>query len=121
MILVDTSIWIDHLRFKDDGLEFLLQRREVLVHPFIIGEIAVGNLRQRSIVLEMLSDLPQALVAADYEVLRFIERNTLFGVGIGYVHLLASARLTPDATMWTRDKRLQTEAARRSLTAKWVR
>ncbi len=122
MVLVDTSIWIDHLRSKDDGLEFLLKRREVLVHSFIIGEIAVGSLRQRSMVLETLSDLPQAFVATDEEVLRFMERNVLFGLGIGYidVHLLASARLTPGATIWTRDKRLEVEANRLWLAARWA-
>ena len=113
MILVDSSIWIDHLRRADTKLAGLLERGQVLAHPFVIGELALGNLRQRDGILEDLLALPQAIVADDDEVLEFIARHTLFGRGIGYIdaHLLASVRLTADASLWTRDKRLNEVAA----------
>jgi predicted nucleic acid-binding protein len=109
MILVDTSIWINHLRSGDERLIDLLDSSQVLVHPFVIGELACGNLRKRDEVLRLLNDLPQALVASHEEVLHFIERNKLMGQGIGYIdtHLLASTALTDTALIWTRDKRLQ--------------
>jgi predicted nucleic acid-binding protein len=108
MILADTSVWIDHLRGADDVLGGLLEGGQVLAHPFVTGEIALGSLRQRSLILGALGGLPQALVASEDEVLDFIERHALHGRGIGYVdvHLLASTRLTPDAELYTRDKRL---------------
>ncbi len=108
MILVDSSVWADHLRADDQTLVRLLETGRVLVHPFVIGELALGNIRQRSSVLAHLQDLPQAGVASKHEVLRFIERRELFGLGIGYVdvHLLAAVRLTFVASLWTRDKRL---------------
>lgn len=91
----------------------LLGDGKVLGHPFVVGELALGNLRQRDAFLRDLIDLPQAAVAEDEEVLRFIDREKLSGRGIGYVdaHLLAAVRLTPDAKLWTRDRRLQTVAA----------
>lgn len=109
MILVDTSVWVDHLRASDKALAALLDGGVVLAHPFVIGELALGNLRQREIVLSALSDLPHASVATDVEVLQFIDRHALFGRGIGYVdaHLLAAVQLTPGAELWTKDKRLQ--------------
>lgn len=108
MILVDTSVWVDHLRASDEMLAGLLDAAMVLAHPFVIGELALGNLRQRETVVNALSDLPMANVATDAEVLHFINRNTLFGRGVGYVdcHLLAAARLTAGTELWTRDKRL---------------
>ena len=108
MILVDTSVWIDHLRAGNDGLVSLLDAGMVLMHPFIIGELALGELGQRETVLGALSDLPPASVATDTEVLHFIDRHTLFRRGIGYIdtHLLAAVRLTAGARLWTRDKRL---------------
>lgn len=108
MILVDTSVWIDHLRAGNDGLVSLLDAGMVLMHPFIIGELALGELGQRETVLGALSDLPPATVATDTEVLHFIDRHTLFRRGIGYIdtHLLAAVRLTAGARLWTRDKRL---------------
>ena len=80
----------------------------VLTHPFVIGELALGNLSQRKMVLSALSDLPRANVATEPEVLHFIDRYALFGRGVGYVdaHLLAAVRLTPEAELWTNDKRL---------------
>jgi predicted nucleic acid-binding protein len=107
VILVDTSVWVDHLRAGDKALTDLLDTGMVLAHPFVIGELALANLRQREVVLGALSDLPQANVATDAEVLHFIERHALFGRGVGYVdvHLLVAVRLTAGAS-WTHDKRL---------------
>ncbi|HYD67860.1 type II toxin-antitoxin system VapC family toxin [Azospirillum sp.] len=119
MILVDTSVWIDHLRNADPALVRLLEGGRMLAHPFVTGELALGSLRQRDVVLGALQDLPQATVARDDEVLRFIDQNALFGLGIGYVdvHLLAAVRLTPGAFLWTRDKRLRAVAERLKLAA----
>ncbi len=108
MILVDTSVWIDFLRDGDDTLASLLNRSAVLGHPCVTGELALGNLRNRDEILGLLRDLPQAIVAEHDEVLHLINDRRLNGHGIGYVdaQLLASARLTPDARLWTKDKRL---------------
>jgi predicted nucleic acid-binding protein len=108
VILVDTSVWVDHLRAGDLTLVRLLENSQVLVHPFVIGELALGNVRQRANLLAELQNLPQAPVASDQEVLRFIELHELFGLGIGYVdaHLLAAVRLSAGSSLWTRDKRL---------------
>jgi predicted nucleic acid-binding protein len=108
MILVDTSVWIDHLRKGDEELAARLNRSEVLTHPFVIGELACGNLRNRSGILTLLKNLPRTTFATDDEVLLFIERNELMGRGIGYVdaHLLAATALTAPTLIWTRDKRL---------------
>jgi len=112
LILVDTSIWIDHLRADNAALKRLLDAGRVLIHPFVIGELALGRMRQREIILSALSDLPHAELATDAEVLGFINREALFGRGIGYVdaHLLASTRLSAGATIWTRDARLRDAA-----------
>jgi predicted nucleic acid-binding protein len=119
MILVDTSIWADHWRDRDSTLAGLLNSRSVLTHPFVIGEIALGYLRQRHSVLDELQRLPVANVASDQEVLQFIELHGLVGLGIGYIdaHLLATARLTQGALLWTRDKRLHGAAERLGLAA----
>jgi predicted nucleic acid-binding protein len=108
VILADTSVWVDHLRASDKALVALLDAGMVLAHPFVIGELALGNLRQREIVLKALADLPRASVATDAEVLHFIERHALSGRGVGYIdpHLLAAVKLTPGAELWTNDKRL---------------
>ncbi len=108
MILVDTSVWINHLRHGDAALVRCLEVGGVLTHPFVVGELALGNLRQREVILAALCDLPHAEVATDDEVLAFVNRHALFGLGIGYVdaHLLAAASLTSGASLWTRDKRL---------------
>ncbi len=113
MILVDSSVWIDHLRSADAELTKLLNQGQVLAHPFVIGELALGSLRQRASIISALQDLPKGVVADEAEVLGFIAGHALFGRGIGYIdaHLLASARLTANATLWTRDKRLQEVAA----------
>lgn len=109
MILVDTSVWVDHLRTGEPQLATLLERGRVLMHPAVIGEIALGSLRQRDLVLRMLAQLPQAITAGDAEVLRWIDAARLWGRGIGFLdaHLLAATRLTPGARLWTRDRRLR--------------
>ena len=119
MILVDTSIWVDHLRAGDERLAALLNGGEVLGHPFVIGDMALGNLRERDGLLRGLLDLPQAIVASDEEVARLIDREKLFGRGIGYIdaHLLAAARLTADTRLWTRDRTLNMAAAQLGLAA----
>jgi len=113
MILVDSSVWVDHLRAGDKALASLLDAGLVLTHPFVIGELALGNLQKRADVLNALSGMPKAVVASDAEALVFIDRHALSGRGIGYidVHLLAAVRLTGSAALWTRDKRLHTIAA----------
>jgi predicted nucleic acid-binding protein len=119
LILADTSVWIDHLRHGDAILADLLERGRVLGHPFVLGELASGNLRQRPVILDALCGLPQAIMAQDPEVLEFIERETLFGTGLGYIdmHLLASVRLTEGALLFTRDRRLLVAAKRMSVAA----
>ena len=114
MILVDTSIWIDHLRARDEQLAVLLEAGTVLAHPFVTGELALGNLVNRHAVIGALQELPQANVATNTEVLRFIGARNLFGAGIGYTdaHLLTAVLLTPGSTLWTRDKRLRAVALR---------
>lgn len=113
MILVDTSVWVDHLRIGDPQLTVLLEHANVLAHPSVIGELALGLLAGRSEVLSLMSNLPQATVATDAEVMNLIENQRLYGLGIGYVdaQLLASTLLTPEASLWTRDKRLDAAAA----------
>ncbi len=119
MILVDSSVWVDHLRHGDPILTQLLDERNILSHPFVIGELALGSLKQRDLILEALRGLPKALVARDEEVHRFIEQHKLFGIGIGYVdaHLLAGTLLTAGARFWTRDKRLRDAASRLNIEA----
>jgi predicted nucleic acid-binding protein len=112
LILVDTSVWVDHLRRGDPGLVDLLERSIVMMHPFVLGENACGSLHDRTSVLGLLQDLPAAARAEDDEVLQFIDRHDLHGMGIGYVdvHLLASVALTEAAKIWTRDKKLRSVA-----------
>lgn len=119
MILVDTSIWIDHLRVSDERLARLLDACQVLAHPFVIGELALGNLRNRDAVLGALQDLRQVGMATESEVLRFIERKSLFRLGIGYIdaHLLAAVLLTPGSVLWTRDKHLLAASAQLGIAA----
>lgn len=119
MILADTSVWVDHLRQGDGTLAGLLEAGQVVTHPFVIGEIALGTLRRRQLVVESLQDIPAASVATDAEVLRFIDAHVLSGCGIGYIdaHLLAATRLTADTQLWTRDRRLLHAAERLGLAA----
>ena len=113
MILVDTSVWVDHLRDGTPALAAALEQGRVLMHPFVLGELACGNLKKRGEVLRLLGELPAAPMATDPEALDFIERRALMGRGIGYVdvHLLASVALAGTAQLWTRDKRLAAVAA----------
>ena len=119
MILVDTSVWIEHLRSASALLSELLGDGEVLGHPFVLGELALGNLGRREEILHMLRWLPQADSASHREVLQLVDREALFGRGIGYVdaHLLAAARLTAGTKLWTHDRRLQAVAAQLGLAA----
>ncbi len=123
MIVVDTSVWVDHLRSADRDLIRLLEDRQVLGHAFVLGELVLGNLRQRHRVLIELARLPQAAVATGPEVLHLVEEEALHGRGIGYVdvHLLASLRLTPGTRLWTRDLRLHTVAEGLGLAATWTK
>ena len=116
MILVDTFVWVEHLRHGLPRLATLLQESEVLIHPGVIGELACCNLRNRHQVLELLQGLPTATVASDAEVLLLIEGDRLMGRGIGYIdaHLLASARLS-HCRLWTQDRRLAAVAQEQGL------
>ena len=107
MVLVDTSVWVAHLRAGAIGLEALLNEGHVVCHPYIVGELACGNLRNRAEILSLLRDLPAAAQAEHEEVMQFIENGNLMGRGLGYIdmHLLASARLTK-VPLWTLDKKL---------------
>jgi len=107
MVLVDTSVWVRHLREGDSDLERLLNSGEVMCHPYIVGELACGNLKNRREVLSLLQLLPPATLAKHEEILHFIEQNHLMGKGVGYidVHLSASAVLT-GVPMWSYDKKL---------------
>ncbi len=111
MVLVDTSVWVDHLRAMEESLAYLLEEGEVLCHPFIIGELACGNLRNRSEILSLLQSLPEAGMAEHTEVLHFIESQKLHGQGLGYIDisLLTSCRLS-GAPLWTTDKKLRNAA-----------
>ena len=112
MILADTSVWVDHLRRSDARLLAELDRRNILMHPFVVGELVLGSLSQRKQTLAAIDDLPHAVIAQADEVRRLIERKALYSRGIGYsdVHLIASVLLTPDAILWTRDRRLRVVA-----------
>ena len=114
MILVDTSVWIDHFRAADQQLVALLTRNEVLSHTFVIGEIALGSVAKRADVLRYLNNLPASIAATHGEAMIFIDRHKLANTGLGYVdvNLLASAALTPGAALWARDKKLRAAAAR---------
>lgn len=107
MVLVDTSIWIDHFRRGDAGLATLLESREVLCHPFVIGEIACGHLTSRKEILHRLGMLPSAAQVRHPEVLEFIDARRLSGMGLGFIdmHLLAAASLGGQR-IWSRDKAL---------------
>ncbi len=118
MILVDSSVWIDHLRANEPLLAWLLGEQRVLGHAFALGERAPGTLSRRALTLRLLGDLPQAMVASQAEVMHLMEHEGLGDLGIGYVdaHLLASSRLSA-ARVWTRDKRLLAAAERLSVAA----
>jgi predicted nucleic acid-binding protein len=108
MILADTSVWVDHLRDGNNRLAALLDKAEVWTHPFVIGELACGNLSNRDELLMLLGNLPRLVVATDAEVLFYIEQHQLMGRGIGYIdtHLLAAVAIAAPVKLWTRDRRL---------------
>jgi predicted nucleic acid-binding protein len=108
MILLDTSVWVDHLRKGDSSVIQVLESGQAAAHAFVIGELACGNLKSRRPVIDLLRALPQLGMATDEEVLYFIERHELMGRGIGYVdaHLLVAAAIG-GSLLWTRDKRLR--------------
>ena len=114
MILADTSLWIDHLRSGNAELAAWLEAGEVVIHPFVIGELAMGNLNRREALLRELGRLPLAVAATPEEVLALVAREKQHGLGLGYVDaaLLAAARLTPDCRLRTGDRRLQSVANR---------
>lgn len=107
MILVDTSVWVDHLREGEPLLIQALMQTQAATHPFVVGELACGNLKNRQTLIELLQALPPVKSAMDHEVMNFIESKNLMGKGIGYIdaHLCASA-LISGFKLWTRDKRL---------------
>jgi predicted nucleic acid-binding protein len=119
MVIVDTSIWVTHLRRGSRQLEKLLMDAEVMCHPFIIAELACGNLKNRNEIISLLQSLPMAPTIEFDEFLFFIDRYHLMGKGVGFVdvHLLASARLT-GIQLWTADKRLRSATDQLQLTFK---
>jgi predicted nucleic acid-binding protein len=119
MILADTSIWIDHFRRSDSRLARFLDHGDVVMHPFVLGELALGYVPKIAEMIKDLRTLPKATVADTDEVLEFVAHRALSGSGIGYVdaHLLASAALAPETLLWTRDKRLHIVAQSLSLAA----
>lgn len=112
MILVDTSVWVQHLRQGNEQLKSLLNEEKVLCHPFVLGELACGSMKNREEILRLLESLPQARIAEHEEVLRFLDAEELYSRGLGWidVHLLASTLLS-NATLWTFDKKLRTIAS----------
>jgi predicted nucleic acid-binding protein len=114
MILVDSSVWIDHFRAADNYLKGHLESQQVVCHPFVIGELACGRIAHRSVVLAELARLPQCKVSSHAEAMRLIEEQSIAGAGLGWVdiHLLASALISPQTLLWTRDKRLADVAKR---------
>ena len=114
MIIVDTAVWIDHLARRDDWLAFLIEDDRVLVHPYVVGEIMLGTIAQREIVVARLGKLPQILPSRHHEVMALITSAALSGSGIGYVdaHLLAATLQRRNCSLWTRDRRLDAAAER---------
>lgn len=122
MILADSSVWIDHLGRGDAILTSLLHAERIVMHAYVMGEIALGSMRDRQRVLRELRKLPALPLVRPDELLLLIDQHALAGSGIGYVdaHLLASTLLTPGTRLWTRDKRLQSAAERMGVAAKPV-
>jgi len=118
-VLADTSIWIDHFRRSDARLARFLDRGDIVMHPFVIGELVLGHVPKIADIIDDLHSLPRAIAANTDEVLKFISDRKLSRSGIGYVdaHLLAAAALAPETFVWTRDKRLHAAAQSLSLAA----
>jgi predicted nucleic acid-binding protein len=112
LILADTSVWIDHFRSEDKALQQALHQRQIVIHPFVIAELALGSLKDRARTLRLLDSLPQARVVLMTELRHMIETRNLYSLGIGFTdaHLLASAFLDAPTLLWTRDKQLQKAA-----------
>jgi predicted nucleic acid-binding protein len=112
VILADTSIWIDHFRHVDAELRRIIEDDRLLCHPSVIGELALGSIRDRGNVMAFLAAQRRAVVATHDEVMMMIDRHGIFSMGIGYIdaHLLASVLLDQRAALWTRDKRLRAAA-----------
>jgi predicted nucleic acid-binding protein len=119
VVIIDTSVWIDHVRSGNHIAARLLEDELVLLHPYVLGELALGTYRHRGSFFADMALLPEPLVAQSDEVMEFLEQHQLFGCGIGYVdlHLLASTALTVESRLWTFDKRLHQVAAKLSLAA----
>lgn len=111
MVIVDTSVWIDYFRHGSGRLAGLLSENTILIHAFVVDELALGNLKNRSDVLQLLEKLPKSVHASNEEVLYFVEKERLYGKGLGFidVHLLASARLSR-ARLWSMDRALVKQA-----------
>jgi len=109
LILADTSVWIDHLRSDDEGMRQLLDRGQIVIHPFVIAELSLGSLRERRKTLALLDLLPQVRMAQVSEIRAMIEARRLYGLGIGLIdaHLIASAFINASTLLWTRDKQLR--------------
>ena len=112
MVLVDSSVWIDHFRGGNPALKHILDEASVLIHPFVLGELACGNLNKRSGILKSLAELPHAIQATHEEALDLMERRNLWGRGIGWIdaHLISSALLS-HCRLWTLDEKLNRAAA----------
>ncbi len=112
MIVADTSVWIDHFRSGSSDLQSALNRGEIMIHPWIVAELALGSLRDRARTLAILDLLPQVRIATATEVRHLIEARRLYNLGIGLTdaHLIASALLNPPTLLWTRDKQLRNVA-----------
>lgn len=119
MILIDTSVWSDHFRRPIEALDVLLRQQLILIHPYVVGELAMGSMHDRAAVLEQLSVLVTLMPVRHSEVMTMIERERLFGTGLQYVdaHLLASARITSGCSLWAHDKRLKSAAERLGVAA----
>jgi len=114
MVLADSSIWADHIRNPHDQMEYLLATDRIAIHPYVLGELAMGNLPDRTRFLQKLADLPTARKAQDAEVMRLTESGNHFATGVGWIdmHLLAAVLLDDRLKLWTRDRRLNAAAAR---------
>jgi predicted nucleic acid-binding protein len=113
VILVDTSVWVDHFRVSEPGLVAILGDEAVLTHPFVVGELACGNIKNRAEILDLIGRLPTPPIGTDAEALELIDRHQLNSKGVGYIaiHLLASTLLMPTARLWTKDRRLASIAS----------
>ncbi len=119
MILLDTSVWVDHFDTVDDEVTGLLSSRRIVIHPYVIGELAMGNLRNRDATIEVLNELVMLMPMRHSLIMKFVKNQSLFGTGLQYVdaHLLGSVLTTAGCKIWTRDKRLHAVAERLGVAA----